>query len=148
MFGCIIEGVRVSPDCLQSTRWSTTLSSNVNLPHAVNLRAHVVQIWSRFARNFAPMKPSNFTEWKASTSASPTRIPSGVASPVTTNHAAKGSVFVNLRNAGNLTCFYLRRAPVDPHRTGFRVHIFGYRLLGSFRVHIFGHRISALTLNP
>ena len=31
-----------------------------------------------------------------------TRIPSGVASPVTTNHAAKGSVFVNLRNGGNL----------------------------------------------
>ena len=31
-----------------------------------------------------------------------TRIPSGVASPLTTNHAAKGSVFVNLRNPGNL----------------------------------------------
>ena len=31
-----------------------------------------------------------------------TRIPSGVASPVTTNHAAKGSVSVNLRNGGNL----------------------------------------------
>ena len=31
-----------------------------------------------------------------------TCIPSGVASPVTTNHAAKGSVFVNLRNIGNL----------------------------------------------
>jgi len=31
-----------------------------------------------------------------------TRIPSGVTSPVTTNHAAKGSVFVNLRNGGNL----------------------------------------------
>ena len=30
------------------------------------------------------------------------RIPSGVASPVTTSHAAKGSVFVNLRNGGNL----------------------------------------------
>jgi hypothetical protein len=30
-----------------------------------------------------------------------TRIPSGVASSVTTKHAAKGSVFVNLRNAGN-----------------------------------------------
>ena len=28
-----------------------------------------------------------------------TRIPSGVTSPVTTNHAAKGSVFVDLRNA-------------------------------------------------
>jgi len=27
-----------------------------------------------------------------------TRIPSGVASPVTTKHAAKGSVFVNLKN--------------------------------------------------
>ena len=32
----------------------------------------------------------------------PTRIPSSVASPVTTHHAAKGSVFVNLRNGGNL----------------------------------------------
>ena len=31
-----------------------------------------------------------------------TPIQSGVASPVTTNHAAKGSVFFNLRNAGNL----------------------------------------------
>ena len=31
-----------------------------------------------------------------------TRIPSGVAFPVTTNHAAKGSVFINLRNTGNL----------------------------------------------
>ena len=31
-----------------------------------------------------------------------TRIPSSVVSPVTTNHAAKGSVFVNSRNAGNL----------------------------------------------
>ena len=31
-----------------------------------------------------------------------TRIPSGVASPVTTEQAAKGSVFVNLRNPGNL----------------------------------------------
>ena len=31
-----------------------------------------------------------------------TRIPSGVASPVTTNNAAKESVFVNLRNAGNI----------------------------------------------
>jgi hypothetical protein len=28
--------------------------------------------------------------------------PSGVASPVTTNHAAQGSVLVNLRNADNL----------------------------------------------
>ena len=31
-----------------------------------------------------------------------TRIPSGVASPVTTEHAAKGSVFVNPRNTGDL----------------------------------------------
>ena len=30
-----------------------------------------------------------------------TRIPSGVASPVTTNHAATGSMFVNLSNTGN-----------------------------------------------
>ena len=30
-----------------------------------------------------------------------TLIPSGVVSPVATNHAAKGSVFVNLKNAGN-----------------------------------------------
>ena len=30
------------------------------------------------------------------------RIPSGVAFPVATNHAAKGFMFVNLRNAGNL----------------------------------------------
>ena len=30
------------------------------------------------------------------------RITSSVASRVTTNHAAKGSVVVNLRNAGNL----------------------------------------------
>ena len=32
-----------------------------------------------------------------------TRIPSGVACPLTTNHAAKWSVFVDLRNTGNLT---------------------------------------------
>ena len=31
-----------------------------------------------------------------------TCIPSGVASPVTANHAAKGSVFVYLRNGGNI----------------------------------------------
>jgi len=31
-----------------------------------------------------------------------THIPSGVASLITTNHAAKVSVFVDLRNAGNL----------------------------------------------
>ena len=31
-----------------------------------------------------------------------TRIPSGVASPVTTNRAEKGSVCVSLRNSGNL----------------------------------------------
>ena len=30
------------------------------------------------------------------------RIPSGVASPVATSHAAKGSVFVDLTNTGNL----------------------------------------------
>ena len=37
-----------------------------------------------------------------------TRIPSDVASLVTTNHAAKGSVFINLRNGGNL-----EKAPVN-----------------------------------
>ena len=31
-----------------------------------------------------------------------THIPSGVASPIATNHAAKGSVFAIFRNAGNL----------------------------------------------
>jgi len=31
-----------------------------------------------------------------------TRVLSGVASPLTSNHAAKGSVFVDLRNADNL----------------------------------------------
>ena len=31
-----------------------------------------------------------------------TRIPSGFASPVTTNHAAEESVFVDFRNTGNL----------------------------------------------
>ena len=31
-----------------------------------------------------------------------TRIPPGVASPVSTNHAAKGSAFCHLRNTGNL----------------------------------------------
>jgi hypothetical protein len=30
------------------------------------------------------------------------RIPSGVASPITTNHAVTGSVFVKLTNPGNL----------------------------------------------
>ena len=32
-----------------------------------------------------------------------TRIPPGVASPLMTNDAAKGSVFVNVRSAGNLS---------------------------------------------
>ena len=41
-----------------------------------------------------------------------TRISSGVASPVTTNHAAKGSVFVNLINGGNF--------PNLPSKCGFR----------------------------
>ena len=38
-------------------------------------------------------------------------IPSGVASPVTTNHAAKGSVFVNLRNTGKLKMAHAGHAP-------------------------------------
>ena len=40
-----------------------------------------------------------------------TRIPSGVASPVTTNHAAKMSVFVNLRNTGNFKNLHQARRP-------------------------------------
>ena len=41
-----------------------------------------------------------------------TLISSGVASPVATNHAAKGSVFVKFRNAGNLENW--------PHNTAVR----------------------------
>jgi len=37
-----------------------------------------------------------------------TRIPSCVASPVTKNHAAKGFVFVNLRNGGSLKKWRIR----------------------------------------
>jgi len=53
-----------------------------------------------------------------------TRIPSGVASPVTTNHAAKGSVFVNLRNVGNLPlalfCHSMTVSGSFPKKTGGR----------------------------
>ena len=38
-----------------------------------------------------------------------TRIPSGVVFPVTTNHAAKGSVFVNLKARGKGDLLGLRR---------------------------------------
>ena len=41
-----------------------------------------------------------------------TRIPSGVASPVCTNHAAKGSVFVDLRNVGDLKKWPLAPFPL------------------------------------
>jgi len=37
------------------------------------------------------------------------RIPSGVTSTIITNHATKGSVFINLRNAGNLRIGVLGR---------------------------------------
>ena len=43
-----------------------------------------------------------------------TRIPSGVATPVTTNHAPKESVFVNLRNAGTLTPNHQPQTPNSP----------------------------------
>ena len=49
-----------------------------------------------------------------------TRIPSVVASPVTANHAAKGSVLVNLRNTGNLGAARVRRSGggADGHAPG------------------------------
>ena len=43
-----------------------------------------------------------------------TRILSGVASPVTTNHAVKGSMFVKLKNTGNLK-IGPRPPPLAPH---------------------------------
>ena len=60
------------------------------------------------------------------------RIPSGVASPVSTNRAARGSVFVNLRNIGNLKLVLSRRpagvrgvrlagVPCQPHLQPGRV---------------------------
>ena len=52
-------------------------------------------------------------------------IPSGIASPVTTNHAAKGSVFVNVRNADNLnnwpTCLANRSSELARGRCQERV---------------------------
>ena len=45
-----------------------------------------------------------------------TRIPSGVASPVTTHHAAKGSVFVSLRNGGNLKIGPQRTLLLQPNQ--------------------------------
>ena len=47
-----------------------------------------------------------------------TRIPTGVASPVTTNHAARGSMLVNLRNGGNLQVADLPLARVGKGANG------------------------------
>ena len=49
-----------------------------------------------------------------------TRIPFGVASSVTTNHAAKGSVFVNIRNAGNFNDWPARQGASDLSRKAGR----------------------------
>ena len=59
------------------------------------------------------------------------RIPSGVASPVTTNHAAKGSVFVNLRNAGNLngTLPDLDQLPPQPGPLSRPFHGLGFHTM-------------------
>ena len=49
-----------------------------------------------------------------------TRVLSGVASPVTTNHAAKGSVFVKRQQLKNWPTLG-RCAPSPPACPGFRV---------------------------
>ena len=64
-----------------------------------------------------------------------TRIASAVASPVTTHHAAKGSVFVDLRKAGDLKIRQLpEREPMsvilrrkESSRTWFRIEESGFR---------------------
>ena len=45
---------------MRPTRWSTTLSSKVNLPYAP-LGPYVVRTWSRYGRNFDPTKPAYST---------------------------------------------------------------------------------------
>ena len=57
-----------------------------------------------------------------------TRIPSGVASPVTTNHAAKGSAFVNLRNPGNL-----KIGPLTPY---YNLSVSSAPLVGSTLIRV------------
>ena len=46
------------------TRWSTTLSSNVTLPHVIDFRGPcVVHIWSRETPKTGPNTTRNSTEW-------------------------------------------------------------------------------------
>ena len=63
-----------------------------------------------------------------------TRIPSGVASRATTNHAANGSVFVNLRNFGDWVA--VPAAPRLPGETEFFIDNLLVRVL--FIIEIIG----------
>ena len=47
----------------RSTRWSTTFSSTVNLPHATNLRAVCGANLVTWRSNFEPRKPLKSTVW-------------------------------------------------------------------------------------
>jgi len=78
-----LKSLRIPP----STRWATTLSSKVNFHHITNFRALGGANLVTFPSQSRGTHPACSTVW---------------VSPVTTNHAAKGSVCVNLRNAGNL----------------------------------------------
>ena len=51
------------PDRPASTRWSTTLSSKVNLYHAMNFRAWCSSNWSRYVRRSEWTTPVNPTVW-------------------------------------------------------------------------------------
>ena len=93
-----------------------------------------------------------------------TRIPSGVASPITTNHQQKGPCFVNFKNCSTshtmptpaLRIAGSRAVPLSLPRvrvsgfgfrvstSGFRLPGFGFRVLGfEFRVSGFGFRVSS-----
>ena len=73
-----------------------------------NVSRYSLFIWKRPGRNRAPEVKMG-RRLMAPRTDRMTRIPSGVASRVTTNHAAKGSVFVKLRNAGNFLKMPTRR---------------------------------------
>ena len=77
----------------------------------------------------------------------------GVTSPVTTNHAAKGCVFVNLRNAGSRASefrvqgsgFRVQGAGCRVQDPGFRVQGQGFRVQGAgFRVQGSGFRVQGV----
>ena len=72
---------------------SSTHSHRAGETYPINAQASCVEVCFHVTMGREPMAPR--TDRMA-------HIPSGVAGPVATKHAAEGSVFVDLRNAGTL----------------------------------------------